>query len=82
VVISHGHIVESWRAELEKPRSISDIVKWRVETTHQRISEMRNEKLLLAQAVVTVGGHVRGRSYHFLSSISGIMTCESQDAST
>jgi hypothetical protein len=25
VVISRGHIVESWRAELEKPSSISEI---------------------------------------------------------
>jgi hypothetical protein len=41
VVISRGHIVESWRAELEKPSSISEFVTWRVERTHHRIPEMR-----------------------------------------
>ena len=40
VVISRGHIVESWRADLEKPGSISEFVTWRVKRTHHRIPEM------------------------------------------
>jgi hypothetical protein len=40
VVIYCGHIVESWREELEKPSSISKFVTWRVERTHHRIPEV------------------------------------------
>jgi hypothetical protein len=40
VVISRGHIVESWKVELEKSRSISEFVTWRVERTHHRVPEM------------------------------------------
>jgi hypothetical protein len=39
VVISRGHIVESWREELENPSSILEFVTWRVERTHHRIPE-------------------------------------------
>jgi hypothetical protein len=58
VVISHGRIVESWRAKLEKPSSISKFVTWRVERTHHRIPEtrrcgMRFRIRLWSQPVVT-----------------------------
>jgi hypothetical protein len=58
VVISRGHIVESWRAELEKPSSISEFVTWRVKRTHHRIPETRKCKMhfqirLWSEPVVT-----------------------------
>jgi hypothetical protein len=41
MVLSRGHIVESWRAELEKPSSISEFATWSFDTFHHRNDDMR-----------------------------------------